>query len=61
MDSYNLSVVFLPLLVRSADVREDAELCRMPAKKHLQDGNRHACFGQVLIDIIEHFDRIFEE
>lgn len=71
MDSHNLAVVFLPVLVRSADIRQDALICTMPRKvkvsaiddnKQKHEGNgisKTSSLGMILKLCIDRFDEVF--
>lgn len=69
MDSHNLATVFLPVLVRSADIQQDALICTMPRKissldKAGESDQRQkqgsASLGIVLKLCIDRYDDIFK-
>lgn len=64
MDSHNLAVVFLPVLVRSADIRQDAFMCTMPRKVNLdrqmkEQKEQQSSLGMILKLCIDRYDEIF--
>lgn len=65
MDSHNLAVVFLPVLVRSADIRQDALMCTMPRKvnsdkRMQQEGQQgESSLGYILKLCIDRYDEVF--
>lgn len=69
MDSHNLATVFLPVLVRSADIQQDALICTMPRKiSNIDKGTKEAALrqrpetsslGSIIKLCIDRFDDIF--
>lgn len=65
MDSHNLAVVFLPVLVRSADIRQDAMICTMPRRIDPNQRNsttkpeETGSLGAIIKLCIERYDEIF--
>lgn len=64
MDSHNLAVVFLPVLVRSADIRQDAIMCTMPRKVNLdkqlkEHKGQQTSLGMVIKLCIDRYDEVF--
>ena len=68
MDSHNLATVFLPVLVRSADIQQDVLICTMPWKmKNLDKASEtlqrqkqdSASLGTIIKLCIERYDEIF--
>jgi hypothetical protein len=64
MNSHNLAVVFLPVLVRSANIMEDVEICIMPSartRSAIQTGQKKedTSLGMIIKLMIERFDDVF--
>jgi len=64
MNSHNLAVVFLPVLVRSANILEDVEICTMPSartRSATQTGQKKndTSLGMIIKLMIERFDDVF--